>query len=153
MAEHLAWHFADQGIDTDAGPPLEDIVAVQGERVKTLKEMAAQSRIFFEGYDELDANAAKKHLRPVALEPLQAMQTQLQAQDDWTPEALHAVIDRVAAELEVGMGKVAQPLRIAVTGCAVSPSIDKTLWLMGKQRSLEGLGKALAYIEARIAAQ
>ncbi len=49
------------------------------------------------------------------------------------------MIDRVAAELEVGMGKVAQPLRVALTGAGVSPSIDKTLWLMGKQRSLEGL--------------
>ena len=153
VAEHLRWHFADQGIALDGGPALADIVSVQAERVKTLKEMAAQSRMFFEGYGELDEQAAKKHLRPVALEPLQAMQRHLQSQDEWTPEALHAVIDRVATELEVGMGKVAQPLRVALTGSAVSPSIDKTLWLMGKRRSLEGLGKALAYIEARIANQ
>mgnify|MGYP001820191669 CR=1 FL=1 len=152
VVEHLNWHIADQDIDTADGPPLEDIVAVQGERVKTLKEMAAQSRVFFEGYDELDANAAKKHLRPVALEPLQAIQNQLQVLDDWTIETLDGVIRAVAEQLGVGMGKVAQPLRIAVTGSAVSPSIDKTLWLMGKQRSLEGLDKALAYIEARIAA-
>jgi len=153
VAEHLTWHFTDQGINTDNGPALEDVVAVQAERVKTLKEMAAQSQIFFEGYEELDANAAKKHLRPVANEPLKAMLKNLQALDDWTPDPLHDVIDRVAAELEVGMGKVAQPLRVALTGAGVSPSIDKTLWLMGKQRSLEGIGKALAFIEARIAAQ
>jgi len=153
VAGHLAWHFADQGINAENGPPLEDIVTVQSERVKTLKEMATQSRIFFEDYDELDPNAAKKHLRPVAQEPLQAMLENLQSQDDWTPGPLHEVIDRVAAELEVGMGKVAQPLRVALTGSGVSPSIDKTLWLMGKQRSLEGIGKALKFIEARIAAQ
>ena len=64
-----------------------------------------------------------------------------------------AVIDRVAASLELGMGKVAQPLRVALTGTAVSPSIDKTLWLMGKQRSLAGLAMALDFIEARSAAQ
>ena len=153
VAEQLAWHFSDQGINTEAGPALEDIVTVQAERVKTLKEMAAQSRIFFEGYEELDANAAKKHLRPVAKQPLQAMQKHLQDRQDWTPDPLHDVINQVAAELEVGMGKVAQPLRIALTGAGVSPSIDKTLWLMGKQRSLEGVTKALAFIEARIAAQ
>ena len=152
VAEHLAWHFADQGISTEDGPPLEDVVTVQAERVKTLKEMAVQSRIFFEGYDELDPNAAKKHLRPVAEAPLKAMLENLQLQDDWTPGPLHEVIDRVAAELEVGMGKVAQPLRVALTGSGVSPSIDKTLWLTGKQRSLEGIGKALEFIEARIAA-
>jgi len=153
VAGQLAWHFADQGIDTKDGPALEDVVAVQAERVKTLKEMAEQSRVFFEGYDELDPNAAKKHLRPVANEPLKAMLKNLQDQDDWTPGPLHEVIDRVAAELEVGMGKVAQPLRVALTGVGVSPSIDKTLWLMGKQRSLEGVAKALKFIEARIAAQ
>jgi len=152
VVEHLVWHFDDQGIATDDGPALEDVVAVQSERVKTLKEMVAQSRVFFEGYDELDEKAAKKHLRPVAQKPLQAMFENLQSQQDWMPEALHSVIDQVATELEVGMGKVAQPLRIALTGSAVSPSIDKTLWLMGKRRSLEGLEKALKYVEARIAA-
>ena len=153
VAKYLAWHFADQGIATEDGPLLADIVSVQAERVKTLKEMAVQSRIFFEGYDELDPGAAKKHLRPVAEEPLQLMKKHLQSLEDWLPGPLHEVIDRVAAELEVGMGKVAQPLRVALTGAGVSPSIDKTLWLMGKQRSLEGIEKALAFIEARIANQ
>jgi len=153
VAAQLAWHFSDQGISTDNGPALEDVVAVQAERVKTLREMAAQSRVFFEAYETLDPNAAKKHLRPVAAEPLQAVQKKLQALENWSSEPLHEIIDQVAAELGIGMGKVAQPLRVAVTGSGVSPSIDKTLWLMGRQRSLEGLGKALKFIEARIAAQ
>ncbi len=153
VAAQLAWHFTDQGINTQEGPALEDVVTVQAERVKTLKEMAAHSRVFFETYDEFDANAAKKHLRPVAAESLQAMLNNLQSLDDWSPDALHDVIDTVAARLEVGMGKVAQPLRVALTGTGVSPSIDKTLWLMGKKRSLEGIAKALDFIKARIAAQ
>jgi len=153
VAEQLAWHFSDQGINTEAGPPLEDVVRVQAERVKTLKQMAALSRVFFEGYAEFDPQAAKKHLRPVAAPPLEAVLAKLQSQEDWTPGPLHDVIDCVAAELEVGMGKVAQPLRVALTGAGISPSIDKTLWLMGKQRSLEGIGKALKFIEVRVAAQ
>ena len=153
VASHLAWHFTDQDIATENGPEFTDVVSVQAERVKTLKEMAAQSRVFFEGYDELDPNAAKKHLRPVADEPLKRMKQKLQDIEDWSPASLHDAIDQVAAELEVGMGKVAQPLRIALTGAGISPSIDKTLWLMGKQRSLEGIDKALVFIEARIAAQ
>ncbi len=152
VARHLEWHFNDQRIDTSNGPSLEDIVSVQSERVKTLKEMASQSRVFFEGYQELDENAAKKHLRPVAQRPLELLLEKLEAQDDWTPDALNGVINAVAAELDVGMGKVAQPLRVALIGSGVSPSIDKTLWLMGKQRSIEGIKKALAYIAARVAA-
>jgi glutamyl-tRNA synthetase len=153
VAKHLAWHFADQGINTDNGPSLTDIVMVQAERVKTLKEMAAQSRVFFEGYDEFDPDAAHKHLRPVAADSLQLMKDNLKTLEDWSAAALHDVIERVAAELAVGMGKVAQPLRVALTGVGISPSIDKTLWLMGRQRSLEGITTALDFIEARIAAQ
>jgi glutamyl-tRNA synthetase len=153
VAAALAWHFEAQGIDASTGPALADVVSVQAERVKTLKEMASQSRVFFEGYGELDAQAAKKHLRPVAAEPLQLMRERLQGLDDWSTAALDAVIRDVAEELEVGMGKVAQPLRVALTGTAISPSIDKTLWLMGKKRSLEGVDKALDYVEARVAAQ
>jgi glutamyl-tRNA synthetase len=153
VAGYLVWHFDDQAIDVQNGPSLNDLVGVQAERVKTLKEMAAQSRVFFEGYHELDPQAAKKHLRPVTAAPLELMLKNLQKQEDWTPGPLNDVINRVAAELEVGMGKVAQPLRVALTGSGVSPSIDKTLWLMGKQRSIEGIGKALKYVEARIAAQ
>lgn len=153
VAEYLAWHFTDQNIGLENGPSLQDVVKVQAERVKTLKEMASQSRIFFEGYDEFDPQAAKKHLRPIAQQPLVLMLENLQTQEDWTPGPLHDVIDRVAAELEVGMGKVAQPLRVALTGAGISPSIDKTLWLMGKQRSIEGIERALKFIEARIAAQ
>jgi len=153
VAVDLGWHFADQNIRLDDGPALEDVVAVQAERVKTLKEMAVQSRVFFEGYRELDPQAAKKHLRPVAAESLLLMLEKLQTVNDWSPGTLQAVIDEVAAELEVGMGKVAQPLRVALTGAGISPSIDKTLWLMGKQRSLDGVAKALEFIQARIAAQ
>jgi len=150
---HLVWHFNDQDIGLDHGPALENVLEVQAERVKTLKEMATQSRVFFEGYDELNPQAAKKHLRGVAAQPLTLLREFLQAQEDWSPGPLHDVIDRVAAKLEVGMGKVAQPLRVAVTGSAVSPSIDKTLWLMGKQRTLEGITRALKFIEERMAAQ
>ena len=50
------------------------------------------------------------------------------------------------------MGKIAQPLRVALTGTAVSPSIDKTLWLVGRERTLIRIQRALEYVMARAAA-
>ena len=70
VAVHLQYQFERLGIDSRNGPALADLVAVQAERVKTLEEMAEQSRMFYEDFDEFDAGAAKKHLRPVAAEPL-----------------------------------------------------------------------------------
>ena len=152
VAEHLAWHFDAAGIDTSAGPALEDIVGVQADRVKTLKEMAAQSRVFYEDYEDFDAGAAKKHLRPVAEAPLKAIAAKLESLADWEAEALDRAVRETAAELEVGMGKIAQPLRVALTGTAISPSIDKTLWLVGRERSLARIQKAIEFVEARAAA-
>lgn len=151
VASQLAWHFEHLGIDPGRGPALEDVVSVQADRVKTLAEMAAQSRVFYEDIDAYEQGAAHKHLRPVSEQPLRALRDRFADLEDWRPEPLHEVISIVAEELEVGMGKVAQPLRVALTGTAVSPSIDRTLWLCGRERSLQRIGRALEYVVARAA--
>jgi glutamyl-tRNA synthetase len=152
VAQHLAWHFERAGIDPASGPPLADLVAVQADRVKTLKEMTEQSRTFYGDLGDYDEGSAKKHLRPVAEQPLRAVGNRLADLAAWEPEGLDEAVRITAGELEVGMGKIAQPLRVALTGSAVSPSIDKTLWLVGRERSLERISRALAYIMARAAA-
>ncbi|MDX1459987.1 MAG: glutamate--tRNA ligase [Xanthomonadales bacterium] len=149
VADHLGWHFDALGIDTEQGPLLTDLVTVQAERCQTLRDMAQQSRVFYEEFDDFDPGAAKKHLRPVAEQPLRALRNRLQEHAHWTAESLNEVIRHVAGELEVGMGKIAQPLRVALTGDAVSPSIDKTLWLVGQSRSIERIDRALEYIVLR----
>jgi glutamyl-tRNA synthetase len=65
---------------------------------------------------------------------------------------LDQAVRTTAEELEVGLGKIAQPLRVALTGTAVSPSIDKTLWLVGRERTLERVRKAIDFVQARAAA-
>jgi len=149
VAGHLAWHFERLGLDPARGPALEDLVTVQADRVKTLREMAEVSRMFYEDFEQFDPGAAHKHLRPVAQEPLQALLARLESQGDWTPERLHEVIHATAEELGTGMGKVAQPLRVALAGCAVSPSIDKTLWLVGRERALQRVARAIDFIAMR----
>jgi glutamyl-tRNA synthetase len=152
VAQHLAPQFGLLGVDPEDGPPLSDLVAVQADRVKTLKEMAEVSRSFYADFDEFDESSAKKHLRPVAEAPLAALLEKLVALDDWSPEPLDSAVRSTAEELELGLGKIAQPLRVALTGAAVSPSIDKTLWLTGRERSLARIRKAIEFVQARAAA-
>lgn len=152
VAAHLVWHFEAAGLATENGPPLADLVSVQAGRVKTLKEMMEQSRIFYEDFDEFDPGAAKKHLRPVTEQPLRAIGSRLADLERWEPEKLDEAVRVTAEELEMNMGKIAQPLRVALTGTAVSPSIDKTLWLVGRERALERIARALAYVMIRAAA-
>jgi len=113
--------------------------------------MAEQSRVFYTELTGYDEGSAKKHLRPVAEEPLRAVGNRLADLAVWEPERLNEVVHLVAEELQIGMGKLAQPLRVALTGGAVSPSIDKTLWLTGRERSLERIRRALEYVMTRAA--
>jgi glutamyl-tRNA synthetase len=151
VAEHLEWQFVALNVNTESGPLLTDIISVQSERCNTLREMAEQSRVFYEDFEDFDAGAAKKHLRPVAERPLRAVTNRLRELGSWQPEPLNQVVRLVAEELGVGMGKVAQPLRVALSGTAVSPAIDKTLWLCGRERSLQRIAHALEYVLFRAA--
>ncbi|WP_336292472.1 glutamate--tRNA ligase [Cronobacter dublinensis] len=149
VATHLQWHIEQENIDTHNGPQLAELVKLLGERCKTLKEMAQTCRYFYEDFSEFDADAAKKHLRPVARQPLEVVRDKLAALTDWTAENVHHAIQATADELEVGMGKVGMPLRVAVTGAGQSPGLDVTVHAIGKSRSVERINKALAFIAER----
>ncbi|ELY6301047.1 glutamate--tRNA ligase [Cronobacter sakazakii] len=149
VATHLQWHIEQENIDTRNGPQLAELVKLLGERCKTLKEMAQTCRYFYEDFSEFDADAAKKHLRPVARQPLEVVRDKLAALTDWTAENVHHAIQATADELEVGMGKVGMPLRVAVTGAGQSPGLDVTVHAIGKSRSVERINKALAFIAER----
>ena len=149
VARHATWHFEQQGIALDNGPALTDVIAIQADRVKTLKELAQISAYFYQDYEEFDANAAKKHLRPVAREALELVQQKLAAISDWNPQTIQAAINDTAEELGVGMGKVGMPLRVAATGSGNSPSLDVTLNLLSQDKIVERINKALTFIANR----
>lgn len=153
VATHLLWHVEQLGIETRNGPQLFEIVQLLGERCKTLKEMAESCRYFYQDFREFDADAAKKHLRPVARQPLEAVRVKLAAITDWSAENVHNAIQGTADELGVGMGKVGMPLRVAVTGAGMSPGMDVTVHAIGQSRTLARIDQALAFITEREAQQ
>ncbi|VAW79345.1 Glutamyl-tRNA synthetase [hydrothermal vent metagenome] len=146
IARHLSRHLGLLDIDPTDGPDIMDVVVAQRERASTLVEMAAISEFIYRDFEEFDAKAAKKNLRPAAREPLEKLRARLATLDSWTAEAAHQVVKDVAAELDLKMGKVAQPLRVAVVGRAASPGIDVTLQLVGRDTCLRRIDKALAFI-------
>jgi glutamyl-tRNA synthetase len=85
-----------------------------------------------------------------AREPLGQVRDRLAVLDDWEEEKLHQVVIDVAESLNLNMGKVAQPLRVAVVGRAASPGIDVTLQLVGKEACLRRIDRALEYISTRL---
>lgn len=150
---YLQWHFTDQAIDVSRGPALEKLIPLMADRVKTLKEMAEQSRYFYEEYEAFDEAAAKKHLRPVAREALEAVQDRLASLDTWNAATIQAAIQQTADDLGVGMGKVGMPLRVAVTGSGNSPSLDVTLELLSQEQVVGRIARAISFIIEREQAQ
>ena len=91
-----------------------------------------------------------KHLVPTAAAPLRDLRDRLLTHQPWDAPALHALIESVATAHDTKLGKVAQPLRVAVTGSAASPAIDVTLCLVGRDQCIARLDAALTYIAARL---
>jgi glutamyl-tRNA synthetase len=151
VAQALAWHFQQKGIDINKGPSLDKLVAIQAERCKTLAEMCEMSQYFYRDTLIYDDNAVKKHLRPVILDPLTTVFQRFKTLTVWEQDPLQEIINDVSAEFDINMSKIAQPLRVAVTGTGISPSIDATLMLLGKERVLARLEIALQKIQARSA--
>lgn len=149
LARYVAPFMTELGCDLSQGPQVVDVANLLRDRAKTLIEMAEGSVYFYQDFEGFDAGAAKKHLRPVAEEALQTLLTKLEALDDWKAEPIHAEINATAEALELGMGKVGMPLRVAITGGGQSPAIDATAELIGKERCIKRIYMALAFIEAR----
>jgi glutamyl-tRNA synthetase len=141
IVPHLRWHLARLGVFTQDDAMLEGIIISQRERAKTLKEMAENSRFFFADEVTLDPKAAEKHLTAEAKALLAELRTRFAALADWAAPAIHAVLEGLATEKSLGLGKVAQPVRVAVSGGTVSPPIDQTLALLGQARTLARLDK------------
>jgi glutamyl-tRNA synthetase len=148
----LGEQLAVQGLDPGNGPPLELTVEALRERSQTMLEMAERAHCYYEDYEAFDDKSAKAHLQPVARESLAALREAFAALADWTSESTEAAVARVAGNLDLKLGKVAQPLRVALTGRAASPGIGTTLLLVGQERTLARIDRALAYIAERAAA-
>jgi glutamyl-tRNA synthetase len=148
VARHLSWHMGQLGIDPSQGPVLAEVVKAFRERSKTLKEMAESSRFLYQEFENYDEKAANKHLNKEAEPCVLCLQESLQILAEWRAELIHGVIGDVAEQLGLKMGKVAQPLRVAVSGTAVSPPIDITLELLGQESTLRRIERALHFIRS-----
>lgn len=151
LGEDLVPFLEKAGLDPANGPAAAKVAEGFRERAETLVDMAESARYCFAEFERIDANAAKKHLRPVILEPMTAIRQRLADLVAWSTVEISRAIEETAASFEINMGKLGQPLRVAVTGGSVSPPIDVTLELVGQQRTLARIDKAIAFIAKRAA--
>jgi glutamyl-tRNA synthetase len=146
VAKHLQWHLQQAGCDLATGPAPSDVVVALRDRVQTLKDMAERALVWYQPLSQYDEKAVAKHLKPEAAAPLRDMRGRLAALQAWTVEGIDAAFHAAVEASGLGMGKVAQPLRVAITGTQVSPDIAHTIYLAGREEALVRIDVAIAKI-------
>lgn len=146
----LEWHLSElkklpqyAAFNLDEGPSLVNLILAQRERAKTIREMAEKSLFFYTDHVIWDEDAKSKHLVAGLKQPLQTLIQALKSESHWTKENIHDKLKKVAERCGLKIGDLAQPVRVAVTGGTVSPPIDITLALLGQEKTISRLNKAV----------
>lgn len=153
LTGHLHPFLRDRGFDPDNEDYMAGVISTLQTRSKTLVEMADQSRFYYLEDIEYDEKAAKKFLKGNVLEPLKELLTRLTALEPFDEKGLERLFEQLLADFDIKLGKIAQPVRVALTGTSVSPGIFEIVTVLGKGRVKGRLEKAIAYIEERKARQ
>jgi glutamyl-tRNA synthetase len=150
LAELLLPILRRQGLVTARTEPdsnwIEQLVRVLQGRSRTLLEMADAAVPFLNDAISIDAEAAKKFLIPEMKTALIKLVLVLEQLSKFEHAELEGAFKRVLDEAHLGMGKLAQPVRVALTGRTASPGIFEVMVLLGRSRTLERLRKAIDLI-------
>ena len=150
LEKQLQWHLQQQNLDISTGPALADVINAQRERAKTLVEMVAISRYFYEDFADFDPVAVQKQFKADTAANLQVVVEELAALSVWKGESIHMAIQAACEKLGLKLGKVGPPLRVAVTGSTSSPSLEITLELIGRERTLARIKSAISFIRSSL---
>jgi glutamyl-tRNA synthetase len=150
VARRLEVYLRRIGLDPQNGPPLPDVVEVLRERSRTLVEMAASCRCFYSEFEHYHEDAARTQLTSAMLPAFEALRARFNSLEPWNAPAVHEAVAGVAEVHGLKLGKLAQPLRVAATGGTVSPPIDSTVALIGRDRMLRRLDHAIEFIRRHV---
>lgn len=135
--------FLSKTIDWQDGAPLADVVAALRERAKTLVELADKVGAFYSTPTDYAPELAEQYLQPKQQVIFEHLTTVLSTVEEWTVTNLHEIIQEVTKALGLKMPELAIPVRVALLNTTQSPSLDQTLYLLGKERVLAGLKQVL----------
>ena len=121
---------------------LQKMVATLQERTKTLVELVDSAHFYLTDDIAVDEKAAKKFLTAEVSQPLSKLIEKLEGLDDFSETNIEQAFSGVLQALSLPMGKLAQPVRVALTGSTVSPGIHEVIAVLGKERTIRRLQSA-----------
>lgn len=129
---------------------LEQALATVRERGKTLTELVDMGRFYFTDDITIEEKAGRKFLGPEARDVLQDLIGRFERLDPFNLKNIETTFAAILRETSLALGKVAQPVRVALTGSTVSPGIYEVIAVLGRERTLQRLRKAVSYIDRRL---
>jgi glutamyl-tRNA synthetase len=143
LAELLLPFLEKKGLKPRSMDWLAQIVKTLQERSKTLVEMAEMGEFYFRDDFQVDEKAEKKHLLPAIKEPLEMFLGRLESVAEVDEKSLEEMFKEIAAQKNIKLGSIAQAVRVALTGKAVSPGIYEVMRILGRDEVLKRLGRAI----------
>jgi len=132
-----------RGVSTVKAPDLSHVIAMLQERSRNLNELADSACMFYTIPETYDEKAVKKNFRDATWPLLDDFVGQAEGLEAWDAGIIHALLAEICEAHEVKLGKLAQPVRILVSGGPVSPPIDVTLALLGREESLRRIRRGM----------
>ncbi|WP_321491635.1 glutamate--tRNA ligase [uncultured Desulfobacter sp.] len=149
IGDDLVPHLADLGIDATNDAFTQGVIETLQPRSRTLVEMAQGAAFYYKDEIEFEEKAAKKFLLPESAGLLNKCADALEGLADFSQQAQEEVFKQIMEETKLGFGKIAQPLRVAVTGTTVSPGIFEMFIALGKEKTVQRIRKAAQFCAAR----
>jgi len=146
LAGHLIGHLKDLGINAQNDAFTQGVIETLQTRSKTLVEMANAAVFYYQDTVQFDEMAAKKFLKQDTLNVLQKSADYIEGLDTYTQASLEDVFKKIMAETDLKFGKIAQPLRVAITGTTMSPGIFEMLLALGKEKTVLRIKAAVQFI-------
>jgi glutamyl-tRNA synthetase len=149
LIPHLRPFLEERGIHVDDTAYLAKVIQTLSARSKTLVEMAESAMFYYQDVITYDEAAAKKFFKPDALTPMQQLIRELGALEDFSEKALEGAFLKIMESTGLKLGKIAQPVRLALTGKTASPSIFEVIEILGKEAVLQRLDAAVKVIAGK----
>ncbi|MDY6848189.1 MAG: glutamate--tRNA ligase [Thermodesulfobacteriota bacterium] len=139
LGELLRPFLEAKGLSPENGPALPEVVTTLRDRAKTLVEMADGAAFYYKREIEFDGKAVAKFLTEDKIPVFKSLIAGLEKASDWNHDCIEAVFNKVMKDYDLKLGKVAQPVRVALTGGTTSPSIFEVIQVLGRETTLRRL--------------
>ncbi|OSM02490.1 glutamate--tRNA ligase [Magnetofaba australis] len=150
LAPELIWQLARLGVESPDPAFVEAIIPEMQERTKTLKEMAQMALFYFRAPTEYLEKSVKKHLKEAVLAPVSDLVARLEGLSEWTEESIEGAVKAVVNESGQKYPKIAQPIRVFITGSDIAPGVAEILKQLGREESMARLQRGLEFFRTQV---